>query len=71
MIWKKLKITVEQKPFQRDRLEKEKILDELQIDFSLKMDNYMAKRVDLSLQLRIVNPTSFLISTKGQAILVT
>ena len=71
MIWKKLKITVEQKPFQRDQLEKGKkqILDEPQSGFPLKMDNY--KSTDLSLQIRIVNSTSLMTSTKGQVILVT
>ena len=68
-----MKITVEQKPFQRDWLEKEKtqILDELQSGFPLKMDNYITKRVDLSLQIRIIKSTSFMISTKGQTILLT
>ena len=71
MIWKKLKITVEQKSFQRDQLEKGKkhILDGPQSGFPLKMDNY--KSIDLSLQIRIVNSTSFMISTMGQVILVT
>ena len=73
MASKKLKITVEQKPFQRDWPEKGKkqILNELQSDFQLKMDNYITKRAELSLQIRIVKLTPFMISTKGQAILVT
>ena len=71
MIWKKLKFTVEE-PFQRDWLEKGKklILDEPQ-DFSFKVDNGITKRAQLSLQIRIVKSTSFMIFTKGQAILVT
>ena len=73
MIWKKLEITVEQKPFHRDFLKKgeKQVLDELQSNFPLKMDNYVTKRADVSLQLRIVKSTSFMISTKDQAILVT
>ena len=35
------------------------------------MDNYITKRAELPLQIRIVKSTSFMISTKGQAILVT
>ena len=35
------------------------------------MDNYITKRAQLSLQIRIVKSTSFMISTKDQAILVT
>ena len=68
MASKKLKITVEQKPFQRDWPEKGKkqILDELQSDLPLKMDNYITKRAELSLQIRIVKSTPFMISTKGE-----
>ena len=33
--------------------------------------NYITKRADLPLQIRIVKLTSFMISTNGQAILVT
>ena len=49
MIWKKLKITVEQ-PFQRDWLGKgiKQILDEPQNDFPLKTDNYITNRAELS-----------------------
>ena len=67
-----MKINVKQKPFQRDWLEKAKkqILDEPQSDFSLKIDNYITKRADLPLQIRIVKSTSFMISAKGQVILV-
>ena len=73
MIWSKLKITAEQKHFQRDWLEKMKkqILDEPQSDFPLNVDNYITKRAGWSLQIRIVNSTSFMISKKGQTILVT
>ena len=51
MIWKKLEITVEQKPFRRDFLKKgeKQVLDELQSNFPLKMDNYITKRADVSL----------------------
>ena len=65
MIWKKL-ITVDQS-FQRDWLEKGK----KQSDFPLRMDSYITRRAELSSQLRIAKSTSFMISTKGQAILVT
>ena len=51
--------------------EKKQILDKPQSDFLLKMDNYITKRADLSLQIRIVKSTQFMISTKVQAILVT
>ena len=73
MIRKKLKINLEQKPFQRDWLEngKKQILDKPQSDFPLKMDNYITKGADLSFQIRITKSTSFMISAKGQAILVT
>ena len=47
------------------------ILDGPQSDFSLRMYNYITKRAELSLQIRIVKSTSFIISTSGQAILVT
>ena len=47
------------------------ILDEPQSVFPLKMDNYVTKRADLSLQRRIVKSTSFMISAKGETILVT
>ena len=67
MIRNKLKITVEQKHFQGNQLEKGK----KQSHFPLNMDNYITKRADLSLQIRIVKPTSFMISRKGQSILVT
>ena len=68
-----MKITVEQTPFQGDWLEKggKQILDEPESDFSYKIDNYITKRVDLSLQIRIVKSKSFIISTEGQAIPVT
>ena len=46
-------------------------LEESQSYFPLKMDNYMTRRADLSLQIRTVKSTSFTIPTKGQAILVT
>ena len=61
------------KIFQRDRLEKgeKQILAEPQNDFPFKADNYIPKRADLSLQISNVKSTSFMISTKGQAILVT
>ena len=69
---KKKKIIVEQ-PSQRDWLEmgKKQILDEPLSNFILKMDSYITKRAELSLQIRIVKSTSFMKSTKGQAILVT
>ena len=35
------------------------------------MDNYITKKTDLSLQIRVVKSTSFMISTKVQAVLVT
>ena len=68
-----MKITVEQTLFQKDWLEKEKrqILDEPQSDFSLKMDSYVTKRAELSLPIKIVKLTSFMISTKGRAVLLT
>ena len=50
---------------------KKQILDEPQSNFPLKVDNYITKRTDLSLQIRNVSSTSFMISTKVQAILVT
>ena len=61
------------KTFQRDRLEKgeKQILAEPQNYFPFKADNYIPKRADLSLQISNVKSTSFMISTKGQAILVT
>ena len=69
---KKLKITVEQKLFQRGWLEmgKKQILGESQSNFPLKMHSYITKRAELSLQIRIVKLISFMISTKGQAVLV-
>ena len=72
MIWKKLKITVEQS-FQRDWLENGKwqILDKPQSDFPLKIANYITKRAEFSLQIRIVKSTLFMIPAKNQAILVT
>ena len=39
--------------------------------FSIKIGNYITKRADLSLQIRIAKSTLFMISTTGQAILVT
>ena len=64
---KEIENTVEQKPFQRDWLEKAKkqILEEPQSNVPLKMGNYITKKADLSLQIRIVKSTSFTISTKG------
>ena len=50
---------------------RKQILHEPQSDFPLKMDNYITKIADLSLQIRIVKSTSFMISMKGQVILVT
>ena len=42
-----------------------------QSDFTLRMDSYITRRAELSSQIRIAKSTSFMISTKGQAILVT
>ena len=74
MIWKKLKITVEQKPFLRDCLEKgnNQILADRKAIFHYDWTIILyAKRAHLPLQLRIVKSTSFMISTKEQSILVT
>ena len=50
---------------------KKQVLDKPQSGFPLKKDNYITKRAKLSLHIRIVKLTSFMISTKGQTILVT
>ena len=47
------------------------ILDKPQSDFLLKTDNYITKRAELSLQIRIVKSTSLMTSTNNQVILVT
>ena len=59
--------------FQIDWLEKgeKQILDKPQSDFPLKMDIYVTEKADLSFQIRNIKSTSFMISTKCQAILVT
>ena len=59
--------------FERDWLENGKwqILDKPQSDFPLKIANYITKRPEFSLQIRIVKSALFMIPAKNQAILVT
>ena len=59
--------------FQIDWLEKgeKQILDKPPSDFPLKMDIYVTEKADLSFQIRNIKSTSFMVSTKCQAILVT
>ena len=75
MICKKLKITVEQTPFQREKetgWKREKAnFRRTAKHFPCKIDNYIVKRAELPLHKRIVKSKSFMIPTDGQAIPVT
>ena len=73
MMWKKLKVTVEQKPFQRDwpEIGKKQILDKPQSVFSIKKEIVLQREKTCHLQVIIFKLISFMISTNGPAILVT